>query len=141
VLDLIENETGTRPTSLRVDGGATRNRALVQMIADLSGLPISVSTTADGSPQGAAMLGALGTGIVGSIEELKRTIDETDMVPPRMSRAGVDQLRAAWTVAVGQVLAGCPSPATTKRGGAEQKVSDGLPPEPAANRASELALS
>jgi glycerol kinase len=106
VLDVIAAETGTRPTALRVDGGAAKNAALVQLIADLTGLPLSVATMPDGSSLGAAMLGALGCGLAGSMDELARWPADHAEVSPAMSRDRAGQLRAAWSKAVGQVLAG-----------------------------------
>jgi glycerol kinase len=49
--------------SLKVDGGATKNKLLMQMQADVSNTPISVSADSESTVRGAAMLAALALGL------------------------------------------------------------------------------
>ena len=53
-----------RPTLLRVDGGLTKNRYLMQRQADLLGIPIVCSDDAEATARGAAALAAIGAGIL-----------------------------------------------------------------------------
>ena len=64
VADVAESiEQGVpAPTSLRADGGASRNDFLLQAQADLLGIPVERSAHVDGAALGAARLAALGTG-------------------------------------------------------------------------------
>ena len=48
---------------LRADGGASANRFLMQLQADLSGCPVEVSADAEATALGAAALAGLGTGL------------------------------------------------------------------------------
>ena len=54
------------PTALRADGGASANEVLMQLQADLLGLPVECSRERDGAALGAAALAAQATGFWGS---------------------------------------------------------------------------
>lgn len=99
-LDLIRAESGIAPTSLRIDGGASKNRMLLQLIADLTGLSLEVATMADGSALGASMLGAIAIG-----EKIEPTDVDTLTIEPSADRSRVASMRGGWNVAVKQVLA------------------------------------
>ena len=63
ILSVMEEDSGIRPASLKVDGGASANNFLMQFQSDLLGIkvirPANVETTA----QGAAFLAGLAAGI------------------------------------------------------------------------------
>lgn len=101
VLDLIRTESGVAPTVLRIDGGASRNRMLLQMIADLTNLPLTVAGISDGSAFGAAMMGAWGTGKTIAHPETDQTI-----ICPSENRNKISRIREGWFRAVKQVLVG-----------------------------------
>jgi glycerol kinase len=65
VADVAESiEQGVpAPTSLRADGGASRNDFLMQAQADLLGIPVERSVFADGAALGAARLAGVGIGL------------------------------------------------------------------------------
>lgn len=65
VADVAESlEQGVpAPTSLRADGGASRNDFLMQAQADLLGIPVEVSAFTDGAALGAARLAGVGIGL------------------------------------------------------------------------------
>jgi xylulokinase len=52
----------SRPTEIRLTGGASRNPAIAQVIADVFGATIRRLTTANSAALGAAMMAAAGTG-------------------------------------------------------------------------------
>src|SRR4029434_2664096 len=56
--------------TINADGGATRNRFLMQFIADLTGLEVNAAQMPDCSPLGAALAGMLGTRMHASMDEL-----------------------------------------------------------------------
>lgn len=62
VADSIEQALPA-PASLRADGGASRNDVLMQVQADLLGLPVERSTWPDGAAIGAARLAGIGVGL------------------------------------------------------------------------------
>ncbi len=54
--------------TLRVSGGLTQNEMLLQIYADVTGLPVEVCATEHASALGAAILGAVAGGAYDSIE-------------------------------------------------------------------------
>ncbi len=56
-------QAGAKPAVLRVDGGASANDVLLQMQADLLGMPVERSAARDGAALGAALLAARATKI------------------------------------------------------------------------------
>jgi glycerol kinase len=59
---------GSRPRRLRVDGGGSHNRFLMQFQADLLGAAVEVSDNTEGTALGAAMIAALGSGAASFLE-------------------------------------------------------------------------
>src|SRR5207247_1679610 len=55
VLSAMKERAGVDLQTIHADGGATRNRLLMQFIADMTGLEITVAPIAECSPLGAAM--------------------------------------------------------------------------------------
>ena len=109
VLDEMRSAGGIALQAIHADGGATRNAWLMQFLADMTGLEIVVSRMADCSALGAALAGALGLGLHGSLDELAALPRETVRYSPAMSRDQADRLHAGWKRAVKQVLAGTAS--------------------------------
>jgi ribulokinase len=60
---------GYRPDALVVAGGATRSDLWLQIHADVSGLPLTLTTVADAPALGSAILASVGAGAFSSIEE------------------------------------------------------------------------
>jgi glycerol kinase len=58
----VAADNGAPLTALRVDGGLTRSRLLVQAQADLLQVPVEVSRSPDATALGVAALARLGTG-------------------------------------------------------------------------------
>jgi len=91
-------------TLIHADGGATRNRFLMQFIADIAGTDIVVSDTADNSPLGAAFAGMLGIRVYATIDHLKHLVIEKQVYRPKMARAVAIALHAGWSLAIRQVV-------------------------------------
>lgn len=91
-------------TSIHADGGASRNLFLVQLIADIVGVPVTLSGISDCSSLGAAYAGMLGTRIHSSLDELKTLPRAVRLISPQMPKPPADALYAAWIKAVHQVL-------------------------------------
>jgi glycerol kinase len=106
VLEAMRERAGVDLRTINADGGATRNRFLMQFIADITGLEITVAQMPDCSPLGAAMAGALGSGVYKSFDELAKLPRETETYRPTMPRDVADQLHRGWQRAVRQVLSG-----------------------------------
>lgn len=69
VVDAMRAE-GTSVTELHVDGGMAHNDLLLQMQADVLGIPVTRPTQVETTSLGAAYLAALGSGMIGSMDEL-----------------------------------------------------------------------
>jgi glycerol kinase len=89
---------------IRADGGATRNRFLMQFIADIVGTAIAVSFTADFSPLGAALAGLLSMGVYASTDELTNPVIDEQIFRPQMTRSVATALYLGWSIAVRQVF-------------------------------------
>jgi len=62
LLDAAEADTGLRVASLRLDGGMSANRTLVQAVADATGRPVEVSAQREATALGAGFLAGTAVG-------------------------------------------------------------------------------
>jgi sugar (pentulose or hexulose) kinase len=67
-LERIAGRTGVTPTSLRIAGGGAQSAAVMQLTADVFGLPVTRGHTHDASGLGAAIDAAVGLGLHRDIE-------------------------------------------------------------------------
>jgi xylulokinase len=74
----------SRPVrELRVFGGGSRSAAWCQIIADVTGVPVSVLGTSEAASLGAGMLAGVGCGVFGSLEDAFPLVSPTRSFPPR----------------------------------------------------------
>ena len=109
--DLIEAMRGAGQAIqvLRVDGGGTANRFLMQFQADVAGIPVEVAKISETTALGAAFLAGLGTGVWRSLDELRRRREVAARYEPRMSADQRETLYAGWLRAVDRSRAWAPS--------------------------------
>ncbi len=98
-LEVVEAFGGRSPRCLRVDGGGSHNRFLMQFQADLLGVEVEVSDNAEVTALGAAMLAALGAGAT-TMADLRRVEFPVHRFRPRMKPAERDALVGKWKRAV-----------------------------------------
>lgn len=96
VLDAMES-TGTPVSELRADGGASRSGILMQIQADLTGVPCRVADTAELSAMGAVSLAMRADGRDGLGAAPASTVFE-----PQQSPGWREQRRTVWRDAVGR---------------------------------------
>jgi glycerol kinase len=72
----MEKDSGRAMTALRVDGGATRSDLLMQIQADLLGVPVVRPENVETTAMGAALLAGLGVGFWKSAEEVAAGADK-----------------------------------------------------------------
>lgn len=89
---------------LRVDGGATRNEALLQFQADILQIPVVRSKTAETTALGAAYLAGLATGFWRDQQEIAEHWRPDARFEPSMSSHAADELIARWREAVSRSL-------------------------------------
>ncbi|MFM2287158.1 MAG: hypothetical protein RL684_301 [Pseudomonadota bacterium] len=104
VIDMLQAETGLAIGRLCVDGGASANRLLMQITADLLGIEIAVSDMPDGSALGAAWMGALGLGLHRTLADVTNLPLDAVCYSRQMQPQVADARYAGWRRAVGRVL-------------------------------------
>ncbi|MDH3493869.1 MAG: glycerol kinase GlpK [Acidobacteriota bacterium] len=102
LLEAIRNDSGERLSELRVDGGATANRSLLQFQADILGLPVVVSGTPETTALGAAYLAGLAVGYWKGTEDLADHWHEKERYEPSISTSDAERQMGRWREAVGR---------------------------------------
>jgi glycerol kinase len=83
VADVVAAIKETSPVeTLRVDGGLTNEPLLLQMQADMIGAPVEAAG-ADATVLGAAALGGVGAGVIGSLSDLPEMLPPDRRVEPQ----------------------------------------------------------
>ena len=100
VLEAMEDETDIHLSSLRADGGASRNDLLMQIQADLLGRPLVRSAIPETTALGAAYLAGLGTGLWSGLDDLSKRWRSDRTFEPRLSADQRDEQHAGWQRAV-----------------------------------------
>ncbi|SIT09678.1 FGGY-family carbohydrate kinase [Alicyclobacillus vulcanalis] len=103
--DLLERELGTSISEIRADGGASRNRHLMQLQADVLNIPVQCSKEDDMSALGVAYAAGLRAGLWGSVEELANDIFLYQLYTPNPEKHRECECRYLnWRNAVDAVL-------------------------------------
>ncbi|HVT58263.1 MAG TPA: glycerol kinase GlpK [Thermoanaerobaculia bacterium] len=108
VADLLSAMAADReapPGELRVDGGAAANDLLLQLQADLAGLPVARPAERETTALGAAFLAGLAVGVWGNRDEIAALWRLDRVFEPAIDRARHDELRARWARAVDRARA------------------------------------
>ena len=95
-----QNLAGLQVQALRVDGGACANNLLMQMQADLMGLPVLRPQTLETTALGAALLAGLQQGVFSAADELRQRLAIERVFEPQCSRDQAQTRLAAWEAAV-----------------------------------------
>ena len=100
VLQTMQQETGIALQTLRVDGGASANDLLMQIQADVLGVPVERPRNTETTALGAAWLAGLATGVWGDVSELARANPVERHFEPQWSGDQREQLLHGWRRAV-----------------------------------------
>jgi glycerol kinase len=104
VLHAMEEDTGITLENLRVDGGASANRFLMQFQSDMIRRPVLRPRIAETTALGAAFLAGLAVGVWDSLDQIQSTWRLQDRYEPQMQeQERLRQLRG-WHKAVGRCL-------------------------------------
>jgi glycerol kinase len=96
VSDIVEAMAAVAPVrSLRVDGGLSNDATLLQIQADVLGLPLLVGA-ADATVLGAAMLAGVGAGVFDSVQDAGERLPRGRVVEPRSDPAARARERERW---------------------------------------------
>ena len=100
VLDAMTQDSGVRLAVLKVDGGATVNNLLMQMQADILGVPVVRPVVAETTALGAAYAAGLAVGFWGSLDELRQNWKADREWTPAWSADQRESAHASWRKAV-----------------------------------------
>jgi glycerol kinase len=106
VFDVMRSEAGADLHVLLADGGASRNRTLMQFQADILGRPVLQNVSADVSALGAVYLAGLATGQRQSLDEIAQLPRLQTRFEPQMAAHDREALYAGWQMAVARALLG-----------------------------------
>jgi glycerol kinase len=100
VFHAMAADSGLALTELRVDGGACRNNLLMQIQANVLGVPVVRSQVSETTALGAAYLAGLATGYWSGAEEIAAQWQEERRFVPEWTDARRQQVGARWREAV-----------------------------------------
>ncbi len=96
IVDALPVDVGV----LRADGGATANGFLMQLQADLIGVPVEVSADSDATALGAAALAGLAVGVWPDVRAITPLLRRGARYEPSLAAGDIEQARADWRHAV-----------------------------------------
>ncbi len=102
-LQMIAAEYGVTPQVLRVDGGPTQNGLLMQLLADLTGVPLEIGASPESSALGVAMAARIGSGEA-TMESLAAAPRDRRRIEPQISAAERERRRIDWQTALQRVM-------------------------------------
>lgn len=95
VVEAMEQDVGTNVPVLRVDGGLTQSSVLMQMQANLLGVPVDVSAEQEATALGAASLAAIALGWI-TEDDVRRSVRAARRYTPAMSEDERLEARNRW---------------------------------------------
>jgi glycerol kinase len=98
--NVADSTSGLRVHELRVDGGASTNDLLMQMQADLLGIPIVRSQSSEATVLGACYLAGLGAGVWPNVDVLQQQWSESSRFDPQSNPEERSRKLAAWHHAI-----------------------------------------
>jgi glycerol kinase len=104
VLEAMEQDSGVRVDSLKVDGGITANRLCMQLQADILGIPVSRPAVAETTALGAAYAAGLAVGFWKNTDELRANWQESARWLPEWDQHQRKTRYAGWRKAIERTL-------------------------------------
>jgi len=104
VLDAMVKDSGVRLEVLKVDGGATVNDTLMQLQADILGVPVVRPVVAETTALGAAYAAGLAVGFWKDLGDLRENWRMDKRWEPRWTAEQRDEAYARWEKAVTRTL-------------------------------------
>jgi glycerol kinase len=104
VLDAMVQDSGVRLELLKVDGGATINDTLMQLQADILGVPVVRPVVAETTALGAAYAAGLAVGFWKDLDDMRQNWRMDKRWEPRWSAGQRDAAYAKWEKAVQRTL-------------------------------------
>jgi glycerol kinase len=104
LLRAMEKDTGVQIAELKADGGASRDRLLMQFQADIAQMTVRRPMIRETTALGAAYLAGLATGVWKSLDEIRELWRCDVTFTPRMEDSRRKTLLDGWNQAVGRSL-------------------------------------
>lgn len=104
VFDAIFADSNVSLSELRVDGGGTANKLLMQFQADMLGVPVVKPVVKETTALGAAFAAGLAVGVWKDLKEIKALWQEEERFLPAMSEADQKKNLSGWKRAVGKSM-------------------------------------
>lgn len=105
LVDLMTGHAGIALKELRVDGGPTKNRFLMQFQADMLNACINCSDVEEASAMGAMVMNGLARGVWASLDEVAAMRTSDNRIMPEMDDAERQSLYDGWKKAINMVKA------------------------------------
>lgn len=103
LIDLMTGQAGIKLKELRVDGGPTKNKLLMQFQADMLNACINRSDVEEASAMGAIVMNGLARRVWKDLDEVAALRTNDNRVLPTMSDSERNHLYAGWTEAIATV--------------------------------------
>lgn len=87
-LEQIHSVAGTAASTLKVGGGMARNRLLMQMVADCTGVPVECAREWNTTALGCAALVCVAAGIYNCVDAAVAAMCASETIPPDAEHAG-----------------------------------------------------
>jgi glycerol kinase len=100
LIGAMERDSGLHVASLRVDGGAASNNLLMQMQADLLGVPVIRPEITETTAMGVAYMAGIGVGAWASHDEIRALWREDRRFEPNMNQKRREAIHRRWREAV-----------------------------------------
>lgn len=100
VFGAMEKDSKVSLKELKVDGGMTANKLLLQFQADILGVPVVLPEVAETTALGAAFAAGLAVGVYSSLDDLKKATKVRSKTTPAMEQDESEKLVQRWKQAV-----------------------------------------
>ncbi len=100
LMSALRQDGIAEPAALRVDGGMAANNWFLQFLADMTDVPVERPACAETTVAGAAFLAGLGSGVFGSLNDIKAAWSLDFRASPKIARAARGALLEGWRKAV-----------------------------------------
>jgi glycerol kinase len=104
IVDPMVSGAGVQLKEVRVDGGPTRNKLLMQFQSDMLRVPVVRTEVEEASALGAAFMGGLGSGVWKDLSEIESLRRVDAVFSARMSTDERDKYYRGWKEAVKRTL-------------------------------------
>ena len=105
VFEIMKNESHAKLKNLKVDGGATKNKFLMQFQSDILKTKIMLPTCLETTALGVAYLAGLASGYYKDLDEIKSIHSYQAIYNPKMKDKEVEEKYAGWKKAVEATIA------------------------------------